>query len=80
MTAPVLIATAGNLLRSGKTVKPTSKVISPQPQLWPHSELNLPAYSKEVTYDKLSIEEFVASYATVLHSQKLSTLEKQAQE
>ena len=69
---------AGKSLRSGKTVKPTSKVISPQ--LWPHSELNLSACSKEVTYDKLSIEEFAAGYATILRSRKLSTSEKQARE
>ena len=69
---------AGKSLRSGKTVKLTSKVV--HPQLWPHSELNLAACSKDVTYDKLTIEEFVAGYATILHSHKLSTTEKQARE
>ncbi|KAL9965660.1 hypothetical protein ACROYT_G029497 [Oculina patagonica] len=68
----------GKSLRSGKTVKPTSKVV--RPQLWPHSELNLAACSKDVTYDKLTIEEFVAGYATILHSRKLSTAEKIARE
>lgn len=69
---------AGKSLRSGKTVKPTSKVV--RPQLWPHSELTLAACSKDVTYDKLTIEEFVAGYATILHSRKLSTAEKKARE
>ena len=48
----------GKSLRSGKTVKPTSKVV--RPQLWPHSKLNFAACSNDVTYDQLSIEEFVA--------------------
>ena len=68
----------GKSLRSGKTVKPTSKVL--RTQLWPHSELNLAACSKEVTYDKLAIEEFVAGYVTILHSGKLSATEKKARE
>ena len=68
----------GKSLRSGKTVKPTSKVV--RPQLWPHSELNVAACSNDVTYDKLTIEEFVAGYTTILHSRKLATTEKQARE
>lgn len=68
----------GKSLHSGETVKPTSKVV--HPQLWAHSELNVTACSNDVTYDKLMIEEFVAGYTTILHSRKLATTEKQAQE
>jgi len=51
-----------------------------RPQLGPHSELNVAACSKDITYDKLSLEEFVAGYATILHSRSLSSEEKQARE
>ena len=68
----------GKSLRSEKTVKPTSKVV--RPQLWPHSELDVAAYSNDVTYDQLTLEEFVAGYTTILHSCKLATTEKQARE
>ena len=68
----------GKSLRSGKTVKPTSKVV--RPQLWPHSELNVAACSKAITYDQLSLEEFVAGYTIILHSRSLSPKEKQARE
>ena len=50
------------------------------PQLWPHSELNIAACSKDITYDKLSLEEFVAGYTTILHSRSLSPKEKQVHE
>ena len=66
----------GKSLRSGKTVKPTSKVV--RPQSWPHSELDVAACSNDVTHDQLTIEEFVAGYTTILHSRKLATTEKQA--
>lgn len=62
----------GKSLHSGRTVKPMSEVV--RPQLWPHSELNQSACSK----DKLMIEEFVAVYTTILHSSKLSIVEKKA--
>ena len=48
--------------------------------MWPHSELNVAACSKDLSYDKLTIEEFVAGYATILHSRPLSVKEKRARE
>ena len=51
-----------------------------RPQLGPHSELNVAACSKDITYDKLLLEEFVAGYAIILLSHSLPPKEKQARE
>lgn len=60
-------------LRSGKTAKLTSWVLSPQ--LWPHSELSLSYLSKEVCYDNLTLAEFTAGYASILRLPSLSDTE-----
>ena len=51
-------------LISGRSLTPTSKVINPQ--MWPHSELNLSFVASSKTYDDLQVDEFVAGYATIL--------------
>ena len=69
----------GKSLKSGKTVKPTSRVL--HPQLWPHSELNSASRPlKDLTYDKLCIEEFVAGYTSILHAGDIAASEKRARE
>lgn len=55
-------------LRSGKASKLTSRVVNPQ--LWPHSHLNLSYVSKDKKYDDLTLAEFAAGYAAIL--QKLT--------
>lgn len=60
--------------KSGKSKKISSRVVSPQ--IWPHSELNLGYVSKELKYDELTIEEFVAGYSAILSLPSLSSREK----
>ena len=52
-------------LKSGRDRKLTSRVLSPQ--LWPHSHLSLSYISKDKKYDDLSLTEFAAGYAAILH-------------
>ena len=59
--------------KSGKAKKIASRVVSPQ--IWPHSELTLGYVSKEVKYDDLTIEEFVAGYSAILSLPSLSSRE-----
>ena len=59
----------GTKLRSGKTVKLTSRVVTPQ--LWPHSFLSLAYVSKDRNYDELTLAEFAAGYASILHFEVL---------
>ena len=66
----------GKKLRSGKTAKLTSRV--KYPQLWPHSELSLSYVSKDITYDKLSLPEFAAGYASILRLPHLEVTERNA--
>lgn len=66
----------GKKLQSGKTAKVVSRVV--RPQLWPQSELSLSYVSKDVRYDDLSIEEFVAGYSSILSLTKISPTERQA--
>jgi hypothetical protein len=50
-------------VKSGKSAKIASRVVCPQ--VWPHSELTLGYVSKDVKYDDLTIEEFVAGYTGI---------------
>ena len=66
----------GKELKSGKNAKVTSKVL--KPQLWPQSELSLSFVTREVKYEDLSKEEFVAGFTGILMLKSLSNLEKDA--
>jgi len=48
----------------GKTAKIATRVV--RRQFWPQSELSLGFVSKNITYDELTIEEFVAGYSAIL--------------
>ena len=63
-------------VKSGKTAKITSRIR--HPQIWPHSELSLLYVTKNVSYDELTIEEFVAGYCAILSSSSISVPEKDA--
>ena len=63
-------------LKSGKTAKITSRVVNPQ--VWPHSELSLSYVTKNVGYDELTMEEFVAGYSSILSRPRISPVEKEA--
>lgn len=51
-------------LKSGKTAKVSSRVVNPQ--IWPQSELSLGYVSKNVPFEELTIEEFVAGYSAII--------------
>ena len=55
-------------MQSGRSAKPTGVVVNPQ--RWPHSELNTSFVDRTVTYDNLSLDEFVAGYSTILQSSR----------
>ena len=57
-------------LRSGKARKLTSRVVNPQ--LWPHSHLNLSYVSKDKKYDDLTLAEFAPGYTAILQKPTLS--------
>ena len=63
-------------LKSGKSSKPTSPVVNPQ--LWPHSELNTSFITKSVSFETLTLDEFVAGYSSILQSLDPSTKEFKA--
>ena len=63
-------------LKSGKTAKITTRVVNPQ--IWPHSELSLSYVSKDVGYDDLTIEEFVAGFTTIMSLPQTTALEGRA--
>ena len=63
-------------MKSGRAAKPSSVVLFPQ--LWPHSELNTSFVDATITYDNLSIDEFVAGYSTILRSCKPESREFKA--
>ncbi|KAK3750300.1 hypothetical protein QZH41_001767 [Actinostola sp. cb2023] len=63
-------------LKSGKTAKITSRVVNPQ--VWPHSELSLSYVTKNVRYNELTMEEFVAGYSSILSRPRISPVEKEA--
>lgn len=51
-------------VKSGKTAKIATRVV--RRQLWPHSESSMGYVSKNVSYDELTLEEFVAGYSAIL--------------
>lgn len=51
-------------LKSGKTAKIASRVV--RRQFWPLSELSMGYVTKDISYDELSLEEFVAGYSAIL--------------
>ena len=53
-------------VKSGKTGKITSRIR--HPQIWPHSQLSLLYVTKNISYDELTIEEFMAGYCAILSS------------
>ena len=50
----------GKSLKSGKESTITTTVL--YPQLWPHSFLSLTNARRDIKYDDLTLEEFVAGY------------------
>lgn len=60
-------------LKSGKTAKIATRVVR---QLWPHSELSMGYVSKNVSYDELTLEEFVAGYSAILLLPQVSSHER----
>ena len=64
----------GTKLRSGKTAKLTSRVVTRQ--LWPHSFLSLAYVSKDWNYDELTLAEFAAGDASILQLKRLSPDER----
>lgn len=67
--------TRGKKKRSGKNAKVTSRVINPQ--IWPQSELSLSHIGKEVRFEDLTIEEFVAGYSAILILKSISKSERE---
>lgn len=61
-------------LKSGKTAKISSRVV--RRQLWPHSELSMGYVSKSISYDELTLEEFVAGYSAILLLPQVSSHER----
>ena len=51
-------------MKSGKSAQIATRVV--RGQFWPHSKLSLGYVSKNVTYDELTLEEFVAGYSAIL--------------
>lgn len=62
-------------LKSGKTAQIATRVV--RRQFWPHSELSLGYVSKNVTYDELTLEEFVAGYSAILLLPQITSHERQ---
>ena len=60
--------------KSGKTAKIATRVV--RRQLWPHSELSMGYVSKNVSYDELTLEEFVAAYSAILLLPQVSSHER----
>ena len=56
----------GKSLKSGKESKITTTVL--YPQLWPHSFLSLTNARRDIKYDDLTLEEFVAGHGQILQS------------
>ena len=61
-------------LKSGKTAKIASRVV--RRQFWPHSELSMGYVTKDIGYDELSLEEFVAGYSAILLLPQVSSHER----
>ena len=62
-------------LKLGKTAQIATRVV--RRQFWPHSELSLGYVSKNVTYDELTLEEFVAGYSAILLLPQITSHERQ---
>ncbi|XP_048577649.1 kinesin-like protein KIN-14H isoform X5 [Nematostella vectensis] len=61
-------------LKSGKEDRPTSEVVVKQ--LWPQRFLSLTRASQEITYERLTMAEFVAGYAQILQLREISSFER----
>lgn len=66
----------GKSLKSGKESKITTTVL--YPQLWPHSFLSLTNAGRDIKYDDLTLEEFVAGYGQILQSPDIAEMERSA--
>ena len=66
----------GKSLKSGKESKITTTVL--YPQLWPHSFLSLTNARRDIKYDDLTLEEFVAGYGQILQSPDITEMERSA--
>ena len=66
----------GKSLKSGKESKITTTVL--YPQLWPHSFLSLTNARRDIKYDDLTLEEFVAGYGQILLSPDIAETERSA--
>ena len=62
-------------LKSGKMAKIASRVVVRR-QFWPHSELSMGYVTKDIGYDELSLEEFVAGYSAILLLPQVSSRER----
>ena len=63
-------------MKSGKESKITTTVL--YPQLWPHSFLSLTNARRDIKYDELTLEEFVAGYGQILQSPDIVEIERSA--
>ena len=66
----------GKSLKSVKESKITTTVL--YPQLWPHSFLSLMNARRDIKYDDLTLEEFVAGYGQILQSPDIVESERSA--
>ena len=64
----------GRSFKSGKESKITTTVF--YPQLWPHSFLSITNARRDIKYDDLTLEEFVAGYGQILQSLDLPEMER----
>ncbi|XP_066026254.1 uncharacterized protein [Pocillopora verrucosa] len=67
-------AHGGKSLKSWKEAKITSTVL--YPQSWPHCYLSITQGRRDIKYEELKLEEFVASYGQILLSPDLSEVER----
>lgn len=72
--AKIAHAHGGKSLKSGKEAKITSTVL--YPQSWPHCYLSITHGRRDVKYEELKLEEFVAGYGQILLSPDLSEVER----
>ena len=66
----------GKSLKSGKESKITTTFL--YPQLWPDSFLSLTNARRDIKYDDLTLEEFVAGYGQILQSPDLPEMKRSA--
>ena len=72
--AKIAHAHGGKSLKSGKEAKITSTVL--YPQSWSHCYLSITQGRRDVKYEELKLEEFVAGYGQILLSPDLSEVER----